>query len=211
MWRWIIGVLLLGWAQAGFALTVDVGMLTQMDGNVAIVTAKEGKRPATAFLKVALGDRLLLVGRDARVQIVYFETSRQEVWKGEGIVEIASGEGRSSALQAEIRKLPPLVARQLVKTPASGQHGKSGMVTVRSLSSDTVESLEKQYQEFRGAAAEGDATPELFLLTGLMEMKEFERAQKALEGLRAKAPATPALAAVISHFEPLVNKAAAGQ
>jgi hypothetical protein len=206
-----MGLLLLGWAQAGFALTVDVGMLTQMDGNVAIVTAKEGKRPATAFLKVALGDRLLLFGRDTRVQIVYFETSRQEVWKGEGIVEIANGEGRSPNLQPDVRKLPPLVARQLVKTPAGGQHGKTGMVTVRSLSSDTIESLEKQYQEFRAAAAEGDATPEVFLLTGLLEMKEFEQAQKALEGLRAKLSAAPALAAVIAHFEPLVKKAIAGQ
>jgi uncharacterized protein (DUF779 family) len=206
-----MGLLLLGWAQAGFALTVDVGMLTQMGGNVSIVTAKEGKRPATAFLKVAVGDRLLLLGRDARVQIVYFESSRQEVWKGEGIIEIAGGEGRSSSLQPEVRKLPPLVARQLIKTPVSGQHGKSGMVTVRSLSSDTVESLEKQYQEFRATVAEGDTTPEVFLLTGLMEMKEFEQAQKVLEGLRAKSSATPALAAVISHFEPLVQGGLAGK
>jgi len=204
----MIGVLLLGWAQAGLALAVDVGMLTQMDGRVEIVTAREGKRPATAFLKVALGDKLVL-GGDARAQIVYFETSRQEIWKGAGEVAIGNGEGRSSSLQPETRKLPPLVARQLVKTPAGGQHGKTGMVTVRSLSSDTAESLEKQYNEFRAAAADGDTTPEVFLLTGLLEMKEFERAQTVLERLRAKLSATPALAAVISHFEPLVREAAA--
>lgn len=208
MWRYMIGVLLLGWAQAGLALAVDVGMLTQMDGRVEIVTAREGKRPATAFLKVALGDKLVL-GGDARAQIVYFETSRQEIWKGAGEVAIGNGEGRSSSLQPETRKLPPLVARQLVKTPAGGQHGKTGMVTVRSLSSDTAESLEKQYNEFRAAAADGDTTPEVFLLTGLLEMKEFERAQTVLERLRAKLSATPALAAVISHFEPLVREAAA--
>ncbi len=209
MFRWMIGLLLLGWAQSGFALTVDVGMLTQMDGKVEIVAGKAGKRPAAAFLKVALGDRLVL-GKDARVQIVYFETSRQELWKGAGEVEIVNGEGRSSTLQPEARKLPPLVARQLVKTPVSGRHGKAGMVTVRSLSSDTVESLEKQYAEFRSAAAEGDTTPEVFLLTGLLEMKEFEYAQKVLEGFRTKLSNTPALAAVVSHFEPLVKEAVAG-
>jgi hypothetical protein len=206
----MIGVLLLGWAQAGFALALDVGMLTQMDGKVEIVTAIEGKHPATAFLKVALGDKLVL-GGDARVQIVYFETSRQETWKGAGEVEIRNGEGRSSSLQPETRKLPPLVARQLTKTPVSGRHGKSGMVTIRSLSSDTVESLERQYTEFRGAAADGDTTPEIFLLTGLLEMKEFERARAVLEGLRARLSTTPALAVVISHFAPLVKEAAAGQ
>jgi hypothetical protein len=210
MFRWMIGLLLLGWAQAGFALTVDVGMLTQMDGKVEIVEGKSGKRPAMAFLKVALGDRLVL-GKDARVQIVYFETSRQELWKGAGDVEIGNGEGRSSSLQPEARKLPPLVARQLVKTPVSGRHGKAGMVTVRSLASDTVESLEKQYAEFRSAVVEGDTTPEIFLLTGLLEMKEYERAQTVLVGLRARLSTTSALSAVIAHFDPLVKKAAAGQ
>ena len=104
-----------------------------------------------------------------------------------------------------------MVARQLAKTPISGQHGKSGMVTVRSLSSDTVESLERQYTEFREAAANGDTTPEVFLLTGLLEMKEFEQAQTVLEGLQARLSTTPALAVVISHFDPLVKEAAAGQ
>jgi hypothetical protein len=51
----------------------------------------------------------------------------------------------------------------------------------------------------------------VFLLTGLLEMKEFERAQTVLEGFRAKLSTTPALAAVISHFEPLVKDAIAGQ
>jgi len=208
MGRWVIGLLLLGWAEAGFALNLDVGMLTQMEGKVEIETAKEGKHPASAFLKVALGDKLVL-GRDARVQIVYFEASLQEVWKGAGEVKIGKGEGRSSNLQPETRKLPPLVARQLVKTPASGQHGKSGMVTVRALSSDTPESLEKQYNEFRAAAADGDTTPEVFLLTGLMEMKEFEQAQTVLERLRATLSKNPSLAVVIAHFEPLVKKGSA--
>ncbi len=210
MRKWIIGLVLLVWAQAGYALTVDVGMLTQLDGKVEVIAGKAGKRPATAFLKVALGDRLLL-GKDALVQIVYFETSRQEVWKGTGEVEIGNGEGRSSSLKPETRKLPPLVARQLVKTPVSSQYGKTGMVTVRSLSSDTVESLEKQYAEFRHLAAEGDTTPEVFLLTGLLEMKEYEKAQSVLEEFRAKLPVSPGLAAVISHFAPLVKEALRGQ
>jgi len=210
MFRWIIGLLLLGWAQTGVALTVDVGMLTQMDGTVGIVTEKTAKRPATNFMKLAHGDKLLL-GKDARVQVVYFETSRQEIWQGAGEVEIGNGEGRSPSLRVEARRLPPLVARQLVKTPVSGQHGKTGMVTVRSLSSDTVESLEKQYADFRNVASDGDTTPEVFLLTGLLEMKEFERAQTVLEGFRAKLSTTPALAAVISHFELPIKEGIAGQ
>jgi len=210
MWKCIAGLILLGWVQAGFALTVDVGMLTQIDGNVSIATVKAGKHPATAFLKVAPGDKLVL-GKNARVKIVYFETSRQEIWKGAGEIEIGNGEGGSSGLKAETRNLPPLVARQLVKTPVRGQHGKTGMVTVRSLSSETVESLEKQYVEFRSAAEKDDTTPEIFLLTGLMDMKEFEKAETELKRLRAEASKTPALKAVISHFGPLIREAAAAK
>jgi hypothetical protein len=188
----------------------DVGLLTKLDGKVEIVAGKKRKQPATAYRKVALGDRLLL-GKDARVQIAYFETSRHEAWKGKGEVDIREGEGRSSGLRPDVRKLPPLVARQLVKTPASGEHVKIGMVTVRSLSSDTIESLEKQYREYRAAAAPEDTTPEVFLLTGLLEMQEYEHAQAALEGLRGKLSATPALADVIAHFDPLVKEAMAGK
>jgi hypothetical protein len=69
----------------------------------------------------------------------------------------------------------------------------------------------KQYGEFRGAAAGGDTTPEVFLLTGLPDMKEFERAQTVLERLRARVSSSPALSVLISHFGPLVKKETAGQ
>lgn len=210
MLRWLTVAVVLVWAQAAFALNVDVGMLTQVDGSVQVAKFKQGKNRATAFLKVALGDKLNL-GKNARVQIVYFETSRQEVWKGPGEVEIGNGEGRSSTLKAEVKKLPPLVARQLVKTPEGGQHGKTGMVTVRSLSSDTVESLEKQYKDYRAATPAGDTTPEVFLMTGLLEMKEYEHAQTVLDGFRKNVPKNPELSSVISHFEPLIKKGADGE
>jgi len=210
MWRWLTVALVLVWAQSAFALNVDVGMLTQVDGSVQVAKFKQGKTRASAFMKVAIGDKLTLA-RNARVQIVYFESSRQEIWKGPGDVEIGNGEGRSATLKADARKLPPLVARQLVKTPEGGQHGKTGMVTVRSLSSDTVESLEKQYKDYRAAAPAGDTTPEVFLMTGLLEMEEYEHAQTVLEGFRKNVPKNPELSSVISHFEPLVKKGIAGE
>lgn len=188
----------------------DVGLLTKLDGKVEIVAGKKGKQPATAYRKVAIGDRLLL-GKDARVQIAYFETSRHEAWKGKGDVDIRKGEGHSSTLKPVVKKLPPLVARQLVKTPASGEHVKIGMVTVRSISSDTVESLEKQYREYRDAAAPEDTTPEVFLLTGLLEMMEYEHAQTVLDGMRKKLSATPTLEPVVTHFEPLIKAAISGE
>ena len=210
MGRWLVGLLVFGWVQSGFALTLDVGMLTQVDGKVELVSQDAGKEPATAFLKVANGDKLIL-SEGARVQIAYFETSQQEVWQGAGEVEINQGQGRSATLNPETRKLPPLVARQLVKTPAGGKHGKIGMVRVRSLCSDTLESLDKQYQEYRRAAQPDDVTPEVFLLTGLLEMKEYGKAQSVIEKLRPRISRQPAMAGVIAHFEPLVKSEPAKQ
>jgi hypothetical protein len=198
-------LMMLGYTQQVAALSVDVGMITRAEGKVEHVPVRGAKQAATSFIKVGLGDKLIL-GKDARIQLVYFETSRQESWQGNGEIEIANGEGKSTSLQAEVRKLPPLVARQLVKTPLSGQHGATGMVTVRSLSSDTVESLEKQYEEFRASSPLEDATPEVFLMTGLIEMKEFEQADARLKELSKKLPAQPALAPVIENFEPLIKQ-----
>ncbi len=207
---WIMGLLMLVWFQLACALALDVGMLTQVTGDVSIVTTSGEKHPGVAFLKVAVGDKLTL-GNDARVQVVYFETSHQEIWKGPGQVEIGSGDGHSQTLKAEVKKLPPLIARQLIKTPASGQHGATGMVTVRSLSSDTIESLEKQYEEFKATVAVDDTTPEVFLMTGLLEMKEYEHAASVLDGFRAKLSTNQALAAVVDHFDPLVKQAVAAE
>lgn len=206
----LTGIILLCCSHSVFALTIDVGMLTLAEGNVEIVSGQDAQHPATAFSKLALGDQLIL-SENARVQIVYFESSRQELWSGAGIVEIGKEASRSVSLQAIAKKLPPLVARQLIKTPASGQHGKVGMVTVRSLSSDTIESLEKQYNEFRAASASGDTTPEVFLLTGLLEMKEYKHAEEILNGFRARQEAAPALRAVIAHFEPILKEVSSDQ
>lgn len=208
MLKTLTTIILLCCSHAAYALNIDVGMLTLIDGNVEVVSNKGAIQPAGAFLKVALGDKLVLRG-NARAQVVYFESSLQETWNGAGEVHVGQDKGTSGTLQATVRKLPPLVSRQLVKTPASGQHGKVGMVTVRSLSSDTVESLEKQYTEFRAASASNDTTPEVFLLTGLLEMEEYEHAEKTLSGFRSRLEITPALAAVVEHFEPLIKAGAA--
>lgn len=210
MLRTMIVALGLLWAGHAFALALDVGMLTQVTGKVEITSVGGEKHAAVSFLKVAVGDKLVL-SQDAQVQVVYFDSSHQELWKGAGQVEIGASDGHSQTIQPVIKKLPPLVARQLIKTPASGEQGTTGMVTVRSLSSDTIESLEKQYQEFKSTTTADDTTPEVFLMTGLLEMKEYEHATTVLDGFRAKLTSNPQLAAVVDHFEPLVKAGAAEQ
>jgi hypothetical protein len=180
----------------------DVGMLTQVSGSVSIITGS-GTQPAVPFIKVNTGDKLTL-GNGARVQMVYFGNGRQEVWKSGTQVEIGSLESKSAG-KPEVAQLPPLVVNQLAKTPAAGQQGKTGMVRVRSMSNpDTVARLDKQYKELKADLAKDDTTPEIFLLSGLVENKELSRAREVLADLGGK----PGYKSVVDHFTPIVNAAA---
>ena len=180
------------------AVWADVGMITQMSGEVSIAT-EGATRSAVPFLKVATGDKLKL-GNGARVQMVYFGNGRQEVWKGSAQVEVGSLESKSAG-KPEVSQLPPLVVNQLAKTPAAGQQGKTGMIRVRSLANpDASAHLDKQYKELKASAAADDTTPEVFLLSGLIEIKEFTRAKEVLAELGGKPPYQP----VVDHFTPIV-------
>jgi len=180
----------------------DVGMLTQVSGSVSMITGS-GTQAAVPFIKVNSGDKLML-GNGARVQMVYFGNGRQEVWKSGGQVEIGSLESKSAG-KPEVAQLPPLVVNQLAKTPAAGQQGKTGMVRVRSMSNpDTVARLDKQYKELKADLAKDDTTPEIFLLSGLIENKELSRAREVLADLGGK----PGYKSVVDHFTPIVNAAA---
>jgi len=179
----------------------DVGMITQLSGEVFLATQK-GKRPAVPFYKVSAGDKLVLIA-NSRMQMVYFSNGRQEVWRGMGEVEVGNLESKSS-LQPDVKQLPPLVVNQLAKTPAAGQHGKTGMVRVRSLAKRDASHIEKQYRELKATAAADDTTPEVFFLSGLIEIRDFSRARKLL----ADYGGNPALKSVVGHFSPIVEKSA---
>jgi hypothetical protein len=183
------------------AALAQQAMLTQVGGQVS-VAGKDGTRPAVAFLKLETGEKLTLPA-DGRVQVVYFGNGRQEIWAGAGQIEIAGLEGRSPALKPEVKQLPPLVVNQLAKTPAAGQQGKAGMILVRSLENpDAVDHLDKQYEDLKRASSAEDTTPEVFLLSGLIELKEVARAKELLQKLSDK----PAYRQVVEHFTPMVNR-----
>lgn len=193
MLRSIVVFFLLGSAQ----VWSDVGMITQTSGQVSI-TSGDRVQTAVPFYKVSAGERLVMES-DARVQLVYFGNGRQEVWQGAGRIEVGSLESKSSG-KPQVTQLPPLVINQLAKTPAAGQQGKVGMVRMRSLAKPDAIYFEKQYQELKTTAAADDTTPEVFLISGLIEIREFSRAGELL----AELGKIPAYKAVVDHFSPIV-------
>jgi hypothetical protein len=201
---WMLVVVV--WALSGTA-SAQVAMLTQVSGEVR-VAGKEGARAAVPFLKVNEGDKLTL-GVNARVQMVYLNTGRQEIWKGSGQIDVGSTDGRSPSLKPDASQLPALVLKQLARTPPAGQQGKTGMVMVRSLDDlDAQDRLADEYKKFRASAAADDTTPEVFLLIGLLDLGAYDDARKVVDDLKAKQAAQPAFAAVVAHFAPMIPAAA---
>ena len=177
----------------------DVGMITQLSGEVSI-TSGSSTQAAAPFIKVNTGDKLTLAS-GARVQMVYFGNGRQEVWKGGGNIEVGSLDSKS-AIKPEVSQLPPLVALQLAKMPVAGQQGKAGMIRMRSMGApDASATLDKQYGDLKRNAEADDTTPEVYLLSGLIELKDFKRAKSVLAELDGKA----GYKSVLDYFSPIVN------
>lgn len=192
---------------AGFCLWVAASVqAAPAGGDVALITAVEGAvtrgadkatQPVQAFVKLKEGDLLSLAG-NARLQIVFFESRRQESWHGTGKIEIAAAAGRGSALaEPEVKVLPEVLVKQIAKTPALDSQGRAGVVRLRALPMpDALVKLESDYKRLREDAGKDDLNPEIFFLSSLMEMRQLERLEKALsdiEATHAANPGTPAL------------------
>lgn len=200
--RSITATLLL-FTTAAFTATAygaDVGMITRISGAVSMLTDGTMKK-VVPFVKIAEGDQITL-GHAARIQLVYFSNGRQEIWSVPGLLEIGKDQSKSN-IKPEITQLSALVVSQLAKTPLVGQQGRTGMVRVRGLMDpDAAPKLEKQYAEMKANAGD-DITPEVFLLSGLIELREFKRAREVLAGLSGNA----AYADMVAHFTPIVAEA----
>jgi pentatricopeptide repeat protein len=55
-------------------------------------------------------------------------------------------------------------------------------------SGGTLESLEKNYAELRQKTDAADRNPELYLLAGYFELREFERVERLLRQMSEKSP-----------------------
>jgi hypothetical protein len=206
----IVALFVLGlWASAPGTASADDVLLTQVAGDVR-VSGKGGARSAVPLMKVSEGDTLTLAG-GARVQMVYLGGGRQEIWQGAGQVDVGGQQGRSAALKPEASQLSALILKQLARTPAVGeQQRRTGMVMVRGVDDlEAQDRLEKDYEEFRASAAAGDTTPEVFLLSGMLEFQDYDGMRKVLADLKAKHPGQPAYAALVEHFTRLVDAASA--
>jgi hypothetical protein len=199
----IVLVLLRGgpvWAQ-------DVALVMSVQGKVTRLV-EPNPSPIEAFVKLKAGDRLDLP-RQSRLRVAYFENGRQETWSGPGRLEMTASEGKASGLAApEVKLLPQVMARQLARTPSLDSQGRGGVTRLRSLpSQDAMTRLEDTYQSLRSSAERDDLAPEMFLLSGLFEMRELDRVERVLGDLQQDRPQNPEAAQLVALYKNAVRSA----
>lgn len=188
--------------------------------EVALVMAVQGRvlREATpaplaveTFVKLNEGDRLSLA-QGSKLQLVYFESGRQETWSGPGSLELALRESKSSGMAAPAVQQQPLsLTKQLARTPALDSQGRGGVTRLRAMqTSDAVARLETSYQELRSKAAADDLGPEMYLLAGLLDMRQLDRIEKALDRLQQDGPKNDQATALVSLYRRVVKQAREG-
>jgi hypothetical protein len=202
---WVLGVV---FVSAG-AWAAEVGLVTSVSGSILLQEEKAAASALKPFVKVRAGDRLTMEGA-ARLQLVYFDGGRQETWQGAGQLEIGAAASTSlkGGQQPEVRTLPAILVKQLSKTPSPDGNVKAGMVRMRSMpSGGTLESIEKHYAELRRQADAGDRNPELYLLAGYFELREFERVERLLKQMNEKTPNDFELRALNALYARAINNA----
>ena len=166
---------------------------------------------AVALARLRPGDKLRL-DADAVVQLVYFQNARQESWRGSVRLEVGEEQSRAlgSSTQPAVKQLPPMLVRQLVKTPTAEGTGKVGAVRLRSITPpDAAEKLDENYRQLRQQSDATDRTPELYLLAGLFELKNYARIEASLKQWQDASPKDTVLAAMAVHYRGAIR--AAGQ
>ncbi|MDK9702034.1 MAG: hypothetical protein OEL20_02770 [Sulfuritalea sp.] len=203
-----IGLVLLACSQAWAA---EVALVMSVQGRV-MRNAEPAPVPVEAFVKLNQGDRLDLDG-GSRLQVVYFESGRQETWSGPGRLEMAQREGKASGLSAPgVKSLPLVMSRQLARTPALDSQGRAGVTRLRAVPGrDAMIKLEDTYQELRSRAGRDDLGPEMYLLSGLFEMRELDRVERVLGDLQQDQPKNPEAALLIALYKKAVRNARESQ
>lgn len=179
-------------AVARAAPASDVGVLITASEGIVVRVDQELRGSVPAFVKLKTGDRLSL-GENARLKLVYFASARQETWAGKGVLEIGEQQGSSSGLPPpEVKILPEILARQIAKTPTLDSQGRAGVVRLRSIPTpDALAKLDGDYRRLRMEAVASDLNPELFLLSGLLEMRQLERIDQVLAFLNTAHAGNP--------------------
>ncbi|WP_145842731.1 hypothetical protein [Denitratisoma sp. DHT3] len=198
--RWLAACILAGGAFP--ALAVEAGtLITALEGSASRGSAN-GPQTLQSFVRLKEGD-LVALERGARLKLVYLANGRQENWEGNGRLEIGATESKSWGLkEPRVAQLPAVLVAQIAKTPTIDSQGRAGMTRLRAIASaDAVARIEKTYRRLRAEAEQDDLNPEMYLLSGMLEIRALDRVEQAIEDLRASRPADPQAKLLVALYQ----------
>ncbi len=198
--------LIVAYLVSGATLAAEVALVMSAQGRVT--RQAEIAVPVESFVKLRAGDRIDL-SEGARLQLVYFDSGRQETWAGSGSIQVDVREGKGSGLPPpEVKTLPLVMARQIARTPTLDAQGRAGVTRLRTIKTDeAMLTLEKTYQELKGKAASDDIGPEVYLLSGLFDMRELDRVEKLVGTLQKDWPTHPEAKLLASLYRKALKNA----
>ena len=190
----------------------DVGLVTKLTGEVTYWNEGYQKTPASAegFMKVRKGDHFK-VPAGGLMQLVYFQSSQQETWKGPAAFVVGDGrsqpEGEAKS-QPEVIVLPPGAQQGIQRIPVLLRRAglsRSGAMQVRGVprpeprtsSAPPALTQEEQaeiavaretYQGMRKKAPADDVTAEMYFLGVLNDYEQYEEMEKVLKEALKKQP-----------------------
>jgi len=206
----VVLVMISGASMEAQTLPPDVGIITQLSGDVTYRNEEYQKTPekAQAFMKIFQGDYFQVEAK-ATVQLVYFVSGRKETWKGPAAFIVGEVQSRAKSekgiqAQPEVKILPSGVLEGVRRVPTLLRRAglsRSGIMQVRglgeSLQKSKVPSEEERaeiatakenYRNLRNQTKEDDLTPELYLLGILANYDQFEDMEKVIKGALKKQP-----------------------
>jgi hypothetical protein len=185
---------------AGSALAQeDAGLVNQVSGPATYSADGGPARPVQAFMKVRSGDRFTLAA-GATLRLVYFEGNRQESWSGPAVFRAARAGSEASSGKPVVAALPTAVSVKIARLPELVQAARLGGVTVRGATRFPALTTEEQtqvsearatYKTLRAQAHADDITPELFLLSALQEVGQYDEMTPLLDELSKHTPLSP--------------------
>jgi hypothetical protein len=192
---------------------VEVGLVTAVSGSVMLQDDKTAASELKSFIKVRDGDQLILQ-ENSRLQVVYFNGGRQETWQGTGTLEIGTTSSKilKGGLPSEVKTLPPILVRQLSKTPSPDGAVKAGMIRMRSVPTpEKVELAESNYADLRKQSDPTDRKPEIFIFSAYLELREFDKLDALLKAYGERSPQDPELHALVEIYARAIKSAKANQ
>ena len=184
-------------------LPPDVGLVTQLSGDTTYWNESYQKTPekVQVFMKVRKGDHFKVSG-GAVVQVVYFQNSRKETWKGPAA--FIAGQTQSQAqvekgfqAQPEVTTLPADASQGIRRIPTllrQARLSRMGAMQVRGAGESSrkpfvlskeerveIAMAKENYQKLRKQSPPDDITPELNLLGVLADYEQFEEMEKIIK------------------------------